>query len=110
MTQAFDTTPYRRKKLRFFAVVRVEVKSSIGDDRAQLWLSVDRPGRPDPFWFDNMWDRPIVSRDWSRHEIAGRIDDDAESINIGIMAFGDATVWIDDLRFEGIERESPGGG
>ena len=40
MGQAFDGTPYRGKRVRFRAAVKVSVPE--GDNRAQMWFRVDR--------------------------------------------------------------------
>ena len=53
-----------------------------------------------PGLFDDMADRPIRSSDWQRHEIFRTVDDDAETVNIGLMVFGGATAWLDDVKFE----------
>jgi hypothetical protein len=110
MMQTFDATPYRGKNVRFSAALCFEGGSSIAGSRAQLWLRVDRPEGAGPGFFDNMSNRAVASRAWDRYEINGRIDDDAEWINIGVMAFGDATVWIDDARFEIIDEDEPPAG
>ena len=47
-----------------------------------------------------MGDRPIRSAQWQRYEIVGTVDEDAEWMNIGIMVFGEATAWLDDVRIE----------
>ena len=92
MMQTIDATPYRGKKVRFRAAVRFDAGNGFG--RAQLWMRVDRVGGTQGF-FDNMGDRPITSSDWAFYDIVGRIDADAETINIGMLLAGAGKAWID---------------
>lgn len=86
-----DATSFRGKKFWLKAMVKT-VKGS-----AQLWFRVDcfrdRIG-----FFDNMVDRPIISRDWGHFEIRGTIDDDAQSLNFGCFLFGEGKIYIDDFQ------------
>jgi hypothetical protein len=97
LMQSFDTTPYRGKRVRFRAAVRAELPAEA--DRAALWLRVDRPQGGMGF-FDNMMDRPIRTNEWRYYEIVGDIDNDATSINVGLMLLKTGKVWIDDASFE----------
>lgn len=98
--QRIDAAPYRGRDIVFRAAVR---GSDEPDIRAQLWLRVDRESGGTGF-FDNMDDRPIVTPGWSEHEIAGRIDDDAEAIAFGVMLFGKGPVRMDDVSLEVVPR------
>src|ERR1051326_6341508 len=95
LMQAFDATPFRGKRVRFRASVRMEGQSG----RAQLWMRVDRTGNKIGF-FDNMMDRPITSGEWREYEIAGSIADDAEVLNIGMLLFGKGKAWLDAVSIE----------
>ncbi|MEK7409649.1 MAG: erythromycin esterase family protein [Acidobacteriota bacterium] len=97
LMQRFDAAPYRGKTIRFQAWVRLEPVDP--QDRAQLWLRVDRPNRQMGL-FDNMDDRPVRSPAWTRCEIAGEIDADAEYLNLGVMSLGRGRAWIDDASLE----------
>lgn len=93
--QVADATPYRGKRVRFSGWVRTEVLPlGLLGGRAQAWFRVDRPGGHMGF-FDNMQDRPIRGKDWERFEIIGDIALDAETINFGLMLFGNGKVWLD---------------
>ena len=92
--QSFDATPYRGKQIRLRAAVRVAIGGF--DDKAQLWLRVDRPGGQ-PGFFDNMGDRPIRDPDWAYYEIVGNVAEDAESINLGLMLIRNGQAWLDDV-------------
>jgi hypothetical protein len=69
------------------------------DDRAQLWLRVERTNGQIGF-SDSMDGRPIRSGDWTLAEIVGQIDEDARTIYLGVASFGGARAWVDDLSFE----------
>jgi C-terminal processing protease CtpA/Prc len=97
--QAFDATSFRGKRVRLRAAVRVESEGA--GAHAQLWLRVDRPGGKMGF-FDNMGDRPITASSWTTYEIAGAVEEDAESINLGLMLIGSGNgkAWLDSAEFE----------
>jgi tetratricopeptide (TPR) repeat protein len=97
LMQSFDAAAYRGKTVRLHAWMKLEPADS--QDRAQMFLSVDRPNRQSGF-LDNMNDRPIRSVDWTRYEIAGPVDRDATFVNFGVMSIGEGTVWVDEVSFE----------
>ncbi len=86
------------KKVRLQAQVRIE-----GGGHAQMWLRVDRENRTMGS-FDNMDDRPIRGPSWQAATIDIDIDADAEAINVGFLAFGKATVFVDAVQLESIGR------
>jgi len=94
LTESFDAAPYRGQPVRLRASVRVE-----GAGKAQLQLRVDRSGGKLGF-FDNMGDRPIVSTEWTAYELSGEVAPDAESIEVGVLSSGAASVWVKDILFE----------
>jgi hypothetical protein len=97
LMQSFGAEAYRGKTVRLRAWLKLE--SVDPQDRAQMFLSVDRNNRQIGF-FDNMNDRPIRSLEWTRYEIAGPVDRDASFINFGFMSIGKGTVWVDEVSFE----------
>jgi hypothetical protein len=97
LSQGVDATPYRGKQIRLRAAVRTESAGSQG--RAQMSLSVTRQGGALGF-YDQMNDRPILSPEWSYYEIVGDIEEDAQWLNFGVMAFGTRSVWVDDVSIE----------
>jgi C-terminal processing protease CtpA/Prc len=94
LMQSVDATALRGRRVRFRAAVRIEGANAAA--RAQLWLRVDRSGSQTGY-FDNMSDRPITSGEWRYYEIAGDIDDDAVSVNLGMMLMGAGRAWLDDV-------------
>ncbi|HTX36627.1 MAG TPA: erythromycin esterase family protein [Bryobacteraceae bacterium] len=96
--QTLDAATFRGRKVSLSAWVRVENGGSLAPgDRAQMWLRVLRPDRQTAF-YDDMGDRPIVSTEWRRYEIAGEVAADAQSIQIGVLSFGKARVWIEGVQ------------
>jgi C-terminal processing protease CtpA/Prc len=94
LMQVFDATPFRGRRIRFKAAVRMAAAGVSG--RAALWMRVDRDQHKMGF-FDNMGDRPILAGDWRYFEIVGDVDEDAAVINIGMMLSGKGKAWLDDV-------------
>lgn len=97
LMQSFAATAYRGKTVRLAAWLRLEGTGR--DDRAQMWLSVDRSNNRKGF-FDNMDDRALRSPEWTRCEIQARVDDDATFIKFGVMSIGRGRVWVDSVSLE----------
>ncbi len=97
-TRTLDAAPYRGRKLAMNAWIRVEAAGA-PPGRAQMWLRVVRSGHRLGF-YDDMGDRPVVSSEWKRYEIPGEVAADAQSIQMGVLSFGQARVWIDGVELE----------
>ena len=97
LMQSFNAAAYRGKTVRLTAWLRLE--ASAAEDRAQMWLGVDRMNDRKGF-FDDMSDRPVRSPDWTMAEIRARIEPDAASIKFGVMSIGKGHVWVDHVSFE----------
>jgi len=114
LMQSFSAAAYRGKTVRLRAWLKLETffVTSIGirlpgpEDRAQMWLNVERANRRNGF-ADDMNDRPVRSPEWSLCEITGEIGDDARFINFGVMSIGGGRVWVDDVSFEVIPKPVP---
>jgi C-terminal processing protease CtpA/Prc len=104
LAQGFDAAPFRGSRVRFRAAVRAAVLGS--NNRAQLWLRVDRPNGQVGF-LDNMANRPITSSRWGTYEIIGDVAADATQIYLGLILNGSGTAWIDDCSFEIIAQPDP---
>jgi hypothetical protein len=106
LMQSFDATPWRGKRVRYRAAVKVAEAESGG--QAQLWLRVDRAGvgnAPRPGFFDNMGDRPITSGEWQSYEIVGDVEADAQKIVLGALTIGSCLVLVDEASFEEVGKE-----
>jgi hypothetical protein len=101
LMQSFGAAAYRGKTVRLRAWLRLE--STDPEDRAQMWVSVDREHHRRGF-YDYMDDRPVRSPQWTRCDIVGRIEEDAVFIDIGVMSIGRGRVWVDDVSFEVVDR------
>jgi C-terminal processing protease CtpA/Prc len=99
LMQAIDATPFRGRRVRFRASVRVEG----GMGRAQLWMRVDRAGNK-PGFFDNMGSRPITSSQWREYEIVGDVEEDAEVLSIGMLLIGQGRAWLDAVAVEDLGK------
>lgn len=108
-SQSIDAAPWRGKRVRFRAAVRIAPSGSGG--QAQLWFRVDRqPGRGGQAataFFDNMDDRPIRDTTWQHHEIVAEIAGDAARIHLGMIVIGQLTAWIDDTSLESVPAGTP---
>jgi hypothetical protein len=110
LMQSFSATAYVGKTVRLRARLRLEtlfvggfgVRFPEPDDRAQMWLNVERANRKTGF-SDSMDDRPVRTNEWTVCEIVGEIGDDARFINFGVMSIG-GRVWVDDVSFDVIPR------
>jgi C-terminal processing protease CtpA/Prc len=98
--QVIDATPFRGKRIVFSAAVRVE--GTKADDKAQLWVRIDREG-DQPGFFDNMSNRPIGSATWGRYRIVADVVPDAKSIHLGMLLFSSGRAWLDAVSFTVID-------
>jgi len=96
LMQSIDATPWRGKRIKVTATIRVA--SAEDGKRAQMWLRVDRVGGMGAF--DNMNNRPVRGQTWADYSITAEIADDAQKINLGLMTFNGATAWWDNVRME----------
>jgi hypothetical protein len=111
LVQSFSAAAYTGKTVRLRAWLRLETffVTSFGvrlpdpEDRAQMWLNVERANRRNGF-SDYMDDRPVQTADWTMCEITGEIGEDARFINFGVMSIGGGRVWVDDVSFEVVSR------
>lgn len=96
LSQRVDATPWRGRRLKVTAAVRVA--SAENGQRAQMWFRVDGPQGVSAF--DNMDDRPIVSTAWADYSITADVAEDAQSIILGLMTLKGATAWFDHVRIQ----------
>src|ERR1022692_3070918 len=107
LMQSFSAAAYTGKTVRLRAWIRLETffVNSFGirlpdpEDRAQMWLNVERANHRNGF-FDKMDDRPVRAPDWTLAEITADIGEDARFINFGVMSIGGGRVWVDDVSFD----------
>ncbi len=102
LTQSTDGTPYRGHRVRFRAAVRLE--GAEPTTNAKLWLCGDRNGKQTDFFKDCLGEHPITSGEWQYYEIVRDIENDAATLNIGMMMFGKGKAWIDDVSVEDLGK------
>jgi len=95
--QKVNAVNYRGKTVRIRAWLRLDATTPA--DNAQMWFRVDRPNKLMGA-FDNMEDRPVKSAEWTAAEIVGKVADDAESLNFGVISVGKGRAWVDGMTFE----------
>jgi hypothetical protein len=102
LMQSFRGAAYRGKTVRLRAWIRVEAAGP--EDRAQMWLRVDRPNGKVGF-LEDMDGRPVRSAEWTSCEIVAEIDSDAQFVDFGVRAVGRGRVWVDDVTFDVVPEE-----
>jgi hypothetical protein len=102
--QQVNAANYRGKTVRIRAWLRLDAATPA--DTAQMWFRVDRADKRMGA-FDNMDDRPVKSAQWTAAEIVGKVADDAELLNIGVMAIGKGRAWVDGMTFEIVPEGAP---
>jgi len=89
--------------------LRARVRVSGKESQARLFLKIRRQTGETGFT-EAMRNQPISSTEWSEHEIAGRIDEDAGEIIVGGRLYGAGVAWFDEfhlsVRDEGGEWET----
>jgi hypothetical protein len=101
-----EATKHQGKKVKLSAWVKARPRGT--GSRAQLWLRVDRPSGPG--FFDNMYDRPIMTPDWAEYTITGPVAEDAQKIAFGALVYGKGEFLIDGFRIsvtDAAGREEP---
>ncbi|WP_264553007.1 DinB family protein [Flavobacterium sp. N2038] len=78
--QSIDIQTSVKKKFKVIASAKVE------SDEPQAWsgvfASVENKNEEDGF-FDNMYDRPIKSKEWQSYTVEGTIDENSKSLSFG---------------------------
>jgi hypothetical protein len=92
---SLPAAPYAMQHIRVRAAVRVEGTNA----RARMLLRVGRRGGGISF-FDDMFDRPIVSSEWNYYTIDATVLDDSESILFGVFLATPGKAWFDDVTIE----------
>jgi hypothetical protein len=74
-------------------------------ERTGFWLRVDGKGTSIPLAFDNMSSRPLKgTTGWAEYNIVLDVPDNADAIAFGVLLTGTGQVWIDDIRFEVVNK------
>lgn len=98
LMQTVDATKYRNKQVRFRAALKVKAPFSRSEGR--LWIRVDRPHNVVGFFDTTLDDAVYQDQEWQYIEVVAEVDDDAETLNFGILSIDSAEVWADDASLE----------
>jgi len=102
LMQTFSAEMYRGKRVRLQA--RVKTRDISG--WAGLWMRVDGPDGISAFY--NSQDKPIKgSADWQLRSVVLNVAPDSGEIAFGIIHNGSGEVWMDDLKFEVVDKSVP---
>lgn len=91
--QAIAAGDFRNRRIELRAKVRVE---SPNGSRAPLWLRVERDKKT-LVLLDTRSDKSAFSGTWTDAVITADIPPEADTLTIGFMAFGQATLFADDI-------------
>jgi C-terminal processing protease CtpA/Prc len=105
LTQAFDATPYRGKRVRFRVAARTEPAGYLS--QGQFLVRVSAKGGL-PSFYDDLADRPILTKEWRDYEILGEVAGDAEKIDLELIFQGTGKAWFDAVRVEVVGRAGEG--
>ncbi len=89
-----DAAKHQGKTVKLSAWVKARPRGT--GSRAQLWLRVDRPSGPG--FFGNMYDRPIMTPEWTEYTITGPVAEDAQKIAFGALVYGKGEFLIDGFK------------
>jgi hypothetical protein len=98
--QTFKADTFRGKRIRLSGFV----KSEEVNDWAGLWMRIDGPAK-EILGFDNMQSRSIKkTTDWKKYEIVLDVPELSQEIAFGMLLSGGGQVWMDDLKFEVVDK------
>lgn len=107
LMQSFSASKYLNKRIRMSGYI----KTKDVEKWASFWVRVDEAHSTNPLAFDNMMvgkDRSIKgTTDWTKYEIVLDVPINADKIVIGFMLGGYGQMWVDDLKFEIVDKSVP---
>ena len=93
------------QKIKFRVTASAKTIGETDDSWSGLWARVDTKNGENGF-FDNMGDRPILSKDWNSYTIEGEIDKNAKALVFGGLCIGNGEFYYDNFV---VETEKPDG-
>lgn len=101
MMQKIDAANYAGMRIRLHA----SVKSEDVADWAGVWMRVDEDSSI--LAFDNMQDRPIKgTQPWKPYDVVLDVPPGASKIAFGILLSGTGEVWMNQVEFEAVGKET----
>ncbi|MGG4407814.1 AraC family transcriptional regulator [Niallia taxi] len=103
MMQQFKADKHAGKRLKLSGFMKTkQVEVSCG-----FWMRVD-DNFGDVLQFDNMSNRPISGdTEWNHYAIVLDIPKSSAVIAFGVLLSGSGQVWLDELRFEEVDEQTP---
>ena len=93
------------KKIKFRLTASAKTVTDTEGSWSGLWARVDTKDGESGF-FDNMGDRPILSKEWNTYVIEGEIDKNAKALVFGGLCSGNGKFFYDNFI---VETEKPDG-
>jgi|SRR5690606_17981008 len=102
--QSFNPSNYLGKRVRLSGYV----KSKDVKNWAGMWFRIDGPEKGKSLAFDNMQERPIKgTTEWKKYEIVLDAPENSTNFAFGVLQVGPGEVWLDDLKFEIVDKSVP---
>ncbi|MFC9540808.1 helix-turn-helix domain-containing protein [Lysinibacillus sp. NPDC056959] len=102
MMQEFKADKFRGERIELSGFIETKSVQHSG-----LWMRIDSTS-DDILQFDNMNDRPIIgTNNWNRYSIVLDVPENSAIISFGILLAGKGEVWLDGLRFEVVDKNTP---
>lgn len=103
MMQQFKAEKFLGKRIKLSGFIKTkDVGGFCG-----FWMRVD-DALGDVLQFDNMSDRPVVGNsEWNHYSIVLDVPENSVVIAFGVLLSGNGQVWIDELKFEEVDKETP---
>lgn len=103
MMQQFKAEKHLGKRLKLSGFI----KSKGVEGFCGFWMRVD-DALGDVLQFDNMNDRPIVGdTEWNHYTIVLDVPKNSAVIAFGMLLSGSGQAWIDELKFEEVDNDTP---
>lgn len=101
--QQFKADQYIGKRIKLSGFL----KTKDAEGFAGMWMRVDN-AMDDILQFDNMSDRPLTgTKHWNHYSIVLDVPENGATILFGVLLSGKGKVWIDGLKFEEVDNNTP---
>ena len=102
--QSFNPSSYLGKRVRLSGYIKSkDVQSWSG-----MWFRIDGPEKGNSLGFDNMYKRAIKgTTTWKKYEIVLDAPENSTGFAFGVLLNGPGEVWLDDLKFEVVDKSVP---
>jgi pimeloyl-ACP methyl ester carboxylesterase len=96
-SQTLKTDGMEGRRFRLEALVRTEIEDDSAS--ARLWARVDKKVGQGGF-FENMWFKPIRSKEWKTYSIEGKIDSGSYQLAFGALCQYNGKFYYDDFKIQ----------